>query len=201
MSEQGRPGRRPDTAYLPAERTAAAVLEDENVRAACSPLLTALLEANGSAAAVVDRNRQSVALNTEYLRLAGIEDPPEALGLRPGEAVGCDHHADSPGGCGTGPACPSCGLAIAVLVASQRGRPNERTCSLARSRHGNRADLQLRVRAAPVTMNGQAFLLVTLRDVTAEHRRDALARAFLHDLANGPASCEALIREIERALG
>ncbi len=65
MSEHARSGRLPDTAYPPAERTDAAVLQDEIARAARSPLLTALLEANGSAAAVVDHNRQIVALNTE----------------------------------------------------------------------------------------------------------------------------------------
>ena len=184
MSRRGRASNVRKTAYLPAERTAAAALADEISRASRSPLLTALLEATGSAAAVVDRNRQLVAVNTEYLRLAGVKDPGEALGLRPGEAVRCDHHADSADGCGTGPACPSCGLAVAILIASQRGRANERTCSLARGRNGDRADLQLRVRATPVTVEGEDFVLLALRDVTSEHRREALARAFLHDLAN-----------------
>lgn len=178
----GRPLRK--TSYLSPDRTPADVLAAEIARAAHNPLLTALLDASGTAAAVLDRNRQAVAVNLEYLKVAGVDGPASALGLRPGEAVGCAYHDDGPGGCGAGRACPTCGAAIALLVAMHRGRANERTCALERRRDGVSSDLMLRVRVVPVELDGEPFLLLALRDVTAENQRDALARVFLHDLAN-----------------
>ncbi|MGC3997109.1 MAG: sensor histidine kinase [Anaeromyxobacter sp.] len=186
MSEHagGEAGAMGGTGYLAPERTPAAGLAAEIARAAGSPLVTALLEGSGTAAAVLDPQRQIVAVNDTYLRLVGVEDPAAVLGLRPGEALACANVPEGGGGCGTGPACPSCGAAIAVLIASHRGHVAERTCALVRGADGARSELMLQVRAAPVALEGDTWVLLTLRDATEAHRREGVARAFLHDLAN-----------------
>ncbi len=169
--------------YLPAGRTAPADLAAEVARAAASPVVSALLESVGSAAAILDANRQIVALNAAYLALLGVDDPAAALGLRPGEALSCAHAGEGPDGCGTGPACPSCGQAVALLVAS-RGHAGERACALVR-RWGDRTEERaFRVRVAPVDLDGRRFFVASLADVTEANQRALVQRIFLHDLSN-----------------
>ncbi|HZZ84131.1 MAG TPA: ATP-binding protein [Anaeromyxobacteraceae bacterium] len=174
----------PSTHYLPAGRTSPGALAAEVARAAGSPVVTALLRSLGSAAAVLDRNRQIVALNAAYLELLGVDDPAAALGLRPGEALSCAHAGEGPDGCGTGPACASCGQAVAVLIASRLDRPEERICHLARRWGGRAEDRALRIRVAPLELDGEPFLLASLTDVTESIQRAHVERVFLHDLAN-----------------
>lgn len=172
------------TGFLDAARASPERLRDEIARATASPVVSALLASSAAAAAVVDRSRQVVAANDAYLRLLGLDDAGGALGLRVGEAAGCAHAEEGAGGCGTSAACASCGTAIALLVAGHRGRAEERECALRVVRGDEAVDRDFRVRAAPLDLEGEPFVLLTLRDVSAERRRDALERTFLHDVAN-----------------
>ena len=184
MDDNAGPTKR-SSAYLPAGRAVPGELARQLAVAAESPVVDALLRGGASAMAVLNAERQVVAVNDAYLALAGVQRPRDVLGLRPGEGVRCIHAAEGPDGCGTGPACSSCGAAIALLVAGHRGRVAERDCSLAaRGPDGREVDLEIRVRAAPLSVDGEPFLLFTLTDVSAAHRREAMERAFLHDLGN-----------------
>lgn len=172
------------THFLPAERTAPAVLAGEIARAARSPVITALLEASESAAAILDPQRQVIAFNPAYLITAGVEEPAQALGLRPGEALHCVFVEGVSGGCGTTPACPTCGAALAILSATTGQRPEERRCALAVWRDGVRIEREFLARATPVRLEEEPFLLFTLRDVSAEARRARIERALVDDLSS-----------------
>lgn len=175
--------RDPAPPFLPAERTQASALLEEVARAAASPLVTAVLDAAGSAAALLDLNRQVIALNAAYLAAAGVDDPEGLLGLRPGEALGCRQlHGEE--GCGTTAACPTCGAALAMMSALADGEPASRRCALGVDRAGVKVDLEFEARACPVEIDGQHLLLLTLRDVSREARRALVERTFLHDLSN-----------------
>lgn len=180
------------TQYLSAGRTAPAVLADEIARAASSPVVEAVLRASAVALAVVDANRQLVALNVKYVDLAGAEDASTVLGMRPGEALSCIHAATAPGGCGTCLACASCGAAVALLGATVRNRIAERDCFLASSRDGVQQERAFRVRAVPFPVQGEPFVLMCFIDVSEGRRREALDRVFLHDLANVAAGLQGL---------
>jgi signal transduction histidine kinase len=183
------------THFLPAARAAPERLAREIARAAESPLISALLQATGTAAVVLDPTRQIVAVNARYLELVGVRDPARMLGLRPGEALDCVYAGDAPGGCGTSRACPSCGTALAILVAQQRGRIETRRSVLA---IGGRAPAShgFVARAAPVELDGQRFALLTLEDVSAERRRVRLGRVFAHDLSNLAAGLHSAAEEL-----
>lgn len=176
--------RGPSTWFLPAERAAPALLARQIAHATSNPVVDAMLRSWGGAVAVLNEQRQLVALNATYLEVVGAADPAAVLGLRPGEAIGCTHAAAHPGGCGTARACATCGAAVAIVSSVARQRPEERDCVLTVARDGAPLALDLRVRAAPLTLDGLTFTLVTITDVTAERRRAALERAFFHDLAN-----------------
>ena len=193
------------TAYLPARRAAASQLAAEIARVASSPVIDALLVGSATALAVLDEERQIVAVNGAYVALLGASDPVAALGLRNGEALGCVHVPEGPAGCGTSQACASCGAAIATLAAA-RGGLGERDCALRVERPGGHEDRVLRVRATSLLVDGERFHAFALTDVTAERRRSALQHVFLHDLANlaeglRGAACEAEAARVRGAPG
>jgi signal transduction histidine kinase len=109
--------------------------------------------------------------------------PPETLiGLRPGEALGC-LNARAAGDCGVTVACQQCGALGAILRCHGQARSIEAECLL-RTELPDAAGLELNVRATPLDVEGHSLTAVSLRDVSAEKRRDALEQLFLHDVLN-----------------
>lgn len=159
------------------ERTDPARLQDEIRAVGASPVITAVLEATDAALLVLDASRQIVAFNS---RVADVQAPEDVLGLRIGEALGCVD-AGTPGGCGTSAACTTCGALGAILGCQARAEAVESEC-LVRTDAG--AALELNVRATPVRIDDETFTVVSLRDISAEKRREVLEQAFVHDLLN-----------------
>uniref|UniRef100_UPI004055A879 sensor histidine kinase n=1 Tax=Candidatus Electronema sp. TaxID=2698783 RepID=UPI004055A879 len=165
------------------ERTDQETLAAELDFAGRNPVISGLLSSVGGLLAVLDEHRQIVALNDGFLQMLDIEDPASILGLRPGEALGCIHAHEEPGGCGTSKFCSSCGAAIAIVSSLTQNEPAERICALSAVRKdGRETDAALLVRSRPLLIEGRRFLLLFVQDVTKEQRRAALERAFFHDI-------------------
>jgi signal transduction histidine kinase len=174
----------PTTWFLSPERADPALLAQQIELAACNPVIDAVLRSWPGAVAVLNGHRQLVALNDTYLKAIGVQDAASALGLRPGEAIGCDRAWDQPGGCGTGRSCPGCGAAISIVSALRQGRPKEMDCVLTLTRGDGPVEVAFRVQASPLDLHGERMVVLCLADVSAERRHAALERAFLHDMAN-----------------
>lgn len=175
---------RPDgSAYLPAGRTPAAALLLEIARVAASEVGRFLLQSD-IPIAIVNGRRQLVGANARFAELIGLQDPGAALGLRPGELLGCVHVSDGPDGCGTSPSCASCGAAFAMLGAVHRRRNAERTCSVRIERDGAVEDVALRFRAAPLQLGGEQYAAISITERDTGEADSALRGAFLHDLTN-----------------
>jgi len=172
------------TWFLPADRAVGDQLASQVEEAASNTVVDALLRSWGGALAILNSQRQIIALNGAYLKSIGAESPSDALGMRPGEALHCIHAETGPGGCGTSRACATCGAAAAIVAASARAVPEERDCSLAIRSDGEEHHYELRVRAAPLDLGVERLTILTFRDVSSEQRRAMLERAFFHDLAN-----------------
>ena len=134
--------------------------------------------------AVLNQERQILAVNDTLLATLGMHDADRLLGLRPGEAVQCVHAHDEPGGCGTGRFCSTCGAAIAMVTALGTDGPAERECAITAQAKGAAVDLYFLVRCCPIIVEGQRFLVLLLRDISAEQQRAALERVFYHDVSN-----------------
>ena len=114
-----------NTHFAPAERTSRTKLRMEIDLASSSPIMTGLLDSVGGMLAVLDENRQIIALNTSLLQMLGIEDSGTVLGLRPGEVLKCVHADEEPGGCRTSKYCSTCGGAVAVVTRLTENEPVE----------------------------------------------------------------------------
>ncbi len=144
---------------------------------------------------VFNPRRQIVFLNDQARALV----PPETgepLGLRPGEAFGCIHATDGPGGCGTGSFCRYCGAARSIAGALN-GALDAQECRMERTSQTKNEQLELMVWTKPLPVGEQFYILSAIVDISAESRRDILERIFLHDIMNTAASFSSLVNLIE----
>ncbi len=142
------------------------------------------MSATGGLLAVLNEHRQILAVNSSLLTMIGIEDARSILGLRPGEAVGCVHAHDMPGGCGTSQFCSSCGAAIAIVSSIAGDRTAERKCVMTVGLNGGKTEICLRVKASPILIEDTKLIMLFLQDITYQERWAAFERSFFHDLNN-----------------
>lgn len=174
-----------DTYFASPERLERPALQTEINRVCQDPATTSLLGMVEGCVAVLNQHRQILAVNHSYLELLGVDDAYDILGLRPGEAVGCIHAHEMPGGCGTSGYCSTCGAAVAIVSSLGFDEQVERTCCLlTKNKKEEEKELFLSVRCAPYTVDGKKFLLLFLNDITSQQKQAALERVFFHDISN-----------------
>jgi signal transduction histidine kinase len=155
-----------------------AVLRFNNI--ARNPLVRQLLDAVSEACVILNRERQIVFANEALTLLLKAKDPLALCGLRPGEALQCVHAFYRHEGCGTTEFCRTCG-AVEAILRSQTGIVDVQECRISQT-DGNALDL--RVKAKPISINGEEYTLFSAIDISDEKRRKALERIFFHDLLN-----------------
>lgn len=159
-------------------REAVAVLDSETTVS-----LAAMLEAMPVSAIVLDAERRILAANQRMLRDFGPGALAAISGRRLGEIVGCVRIGDGNSSCGTAAGCAWCGALRAISESRQRNEPVSAECRMSvRQDLGGALDIE--VRAAPLSVQGRALTVVTLRDISADKRRRVLERIFFHDVLN-----------------
>ncbi|CAD7849103.1 MAG: hypothetical protein [Olavius algarvensis Delta 4 endosymbiont] len=173
-----------ETHYLPAKRTDVRVFNQQVEDVSKSPVMTALLDTMAGLLVVLNEDRQVVAINDAFLETLGIDDPDKVLGLRLGESLKCEHAFEQPGGCGTTAYCSTCGSAIAMMTAINEGKADEQLCALTAILDGAKHDLSLLIKAHPITIEGNRWILVIAQDVTQQQFWANLESVFFHDINN-----------------
>lgn len=173
-----------DTFFAKTDRHDSSTIEKQIAFITNNPAINTLCEVSGSLFAVLNDNRQIIALNNALLQQLDIVNESEIFGKRLGEALDCVHSKDNSGGCGTGPFCASCGAAIAMVVCQEKGQQQERFCSLKRINNNTIKELLLRVTAHPFISSNIPFILIFLDDITELNNAVALQNAFIHDIHN-----------------
>ena len=174
----------PESYFAPAARARAVDVQAAAARITQSPIVDHLLQNHGGLLAVLNEQRQILAVNEQMLRMLGVDDAQAVLGLRPGEAIDCRHARDHVGGCGTSPFCATCGAAIAIVVCLKAGSSEFRECVLDCRIDGQPTTLDLKIHASAIEVAGQTFVLLYVQDVSSDKRRAAVERAFFHDVNN-----------------
>ena len=75
--------------------------------------LKAIFEAAPVGMLLMDENLVVTAVNGVAARMVG-KTAAELVGVQPGDAMGCMHATESPGGCGSSPSCPACRVRAAL---------------------------------------------------------------------------------------
>ena len=172
------------TMFAPAERATTERLAEERRTVLEQPNVLEMLDASPNIAGVLNPERQFILVNQALLELLGLSVADEVIGERPGEAIGCVHAHDLEGGCGTSECCRYCG-AVQAIVQSQKTRaPATRDCELMLDAGDDPVAVDLRVTASPATLGDTDCTVLTIADVGAEKRRQALEQVFFHDVIN-----------------
>lgn len=152
--------------------------------AANNPLIDGIMCMAGGLIAVLNENRQILAVNHRLLEAMGVDDPQEVLGLRPGEALGCCYAYENVAGCGTSLYCITCGAAISIVSSLESEKPVERMCCLKVKREGRYVDIYFLVHACSIKIGPERFVLIFLNDITRQQYQASLERVFFHDINN-----------------
>lgn len=183
----------PVTEFAPAERVPIEIIERQAASVGGIPLASKLLNSVFNFVLILNAQRQIIFANDNFLDLTAEKDYRRVLGLRPGEAIGCVHSHEHEGGCGTAEFCAECGAVNAVLPALA-GRAEIRECRLTRYIGCGQEALDLLVAATPFEYGGERFCIVAVADISQQKRRQALERAFFHDLINSAGGLEGLMQ-------
>ncbi len=174
----------PATYFASPERVSQERLDQQIELSSKNPFVDSLLMSVHGLVAVLNENRQIVALNDTYLRAVGGDRAEDILGLRPGESLRCIYASEMTAGCGTSQYCSTCGAAIAIVSAMTAYESVEKKCAVTIHKNGKAKDVCFSVKATPLTVEDEKYLLLFLRDITKDEMRVALERTFFHDIRN-----------------
>jgi nitrogen fixation/metabolism regulation signal transduction histidine kinase len=171
----------PPTEFAPAARTDGEELQHHIATASRIPHVDELYDAVADIVVILNRHRQIVHANKALEDALHLEDRKAVYGLRPGEALNCQHCDQPPGGCGTTRFCRECG-AVRAIQTGLRGKKAVEECRLLRKPGGDALDL--RVASTPFAFENQPFVIFVVTDISHEKRLRVLERTFLHDILN-----------------
>jgi nitrogen fixation/metabolism regulation signal transduction histidine kinase len=185
---------RAETHFAPAERADNSTIRAQSSAVSETPNLLMVLNALPHPAFVINNQRQILGGNQALLSALGATGIEGILGQRPGEALGCKFAFEGPGGCGTSKNCQTCGAVRAILNCLSEQTPSTEECHLRALAGQKETSLDLSVTASPLTVNAQAPMsLVTIMDISAQNRRNALERIFFHDVINSLGGIKGLL--------
>lgn len=159
--------------------------------------LANVLEAMPQPVAILDQERQVVAMNAHLLESCAGRNLDEILGKRPGEMLSCDRLTEPGQRCGTTEACSVCGALQAIRSSQTENRSVTRPCQLTLRDSGEALDL--RVTAGPLRLDGQQLTVLSILDMADENRRRVLEHTFFHDVLNAAGGALGIARELAEA--
>lgn len=175
-----------ETDFLPARRYTPEEIEEQRqelLGLACSGLLYEL----PMIMFIINDRRQIIWMNRKaYGTIGGLDGGSvgsRGIGLRPGEALGCIHACEKPGGCGTTVFCSYCGAPAAIMKALA-GAEDSEECVIQLQEEYKLDALDLLVWSRPLEQCGGKYILFLARDISTEKRQEVLERIFYHDIGN-----------------
>jgi len=179
--------------FAPAERTIAEQILKEYELVGSQKFFTEIFGAMTGIGAVIDKNRQIVYANNEFLSLLGLNTIDHILGKRPGEVISCIHSTEEPAGCGTSRACAYCGAVNAILDSQRTGKKTMKETQISSIVNGKHKSWDMNIISTPISFNGELFYVLILQDISDIKRRAALERIFFHDLLNSVGGLNGLL--------
>jgi signal transduction histidine kinase len=169
------------TEFDPAVRVSHETLQTQTSLFVDNELLITLSNTVFDSVIILNSQRQIVFFNDNVLKTLGLGEELSIEGVRPGEALECIHSSELPNGCGATEYCQLCGFVESILALNHRDAAIQE-CRILR-KDGSEA-LDLLVKSSRLTVQGETFTLLAIKDASHENRRKILERAFFHDLMN-----------------
>lgn len=169
------------TEFAPADRSQESEIKRQTRLFANLPDFKRYIDFEPDVVVVLNENRQIVFANNTALQLLEAKDLSDVSGLRPGEALHCEHASASKGGCGTTAFCKYCG-AVRAILSSLKGEEDVQECRITQETSGDAFDFL--AYGFPFELGGEGFSVFILKDISEQKRKHILERIFLHDIMN-----------------
>lgn len=187
-------------ADIPRERATREAIRSELDRLQALETLESAFDSLPCFVLLLNRYRQVVFANRSFLEFVGRTDAASLDGERPGELMGCVNAGKHPDGCGASPNCRVCLLVRTVLESVNEQRRVRRECRITLQDGPRDHAFDLDVTAAPFSLCGVTYTLLTIHDISEEKRRRVLERIFFHDLINLAGGLQGIL-EVVNAIG
>jgi Histidine kinase-, DNA gyrase B-, and HSP90-like ATPase len=171
------------------------VVHAQAERIQASTEMRGLLDAIPDILLALNSSRQIVFANRAASDFFHVGCARDLWGKRPGEAAGCMHSSENPGGCGNSESCKVCGAFLAIYH-GLRGKSSVEECRMALA-GGTPLDLSIWTR--PFDLGGDQFLFLSIKDISDEKRRQVLEKIFFHDLLNTAGGLQSMSEIIEES--
>lgn len=181
------------TQYAPALRSSSDQLMAEHELILTQSVFTEILGSVTGIGAIINKNREIVFANEDFLKNLGLEGISSVLGKRTGEIISCINAENNTGGCGTSLPCANCGAVNAIIESQRTGQKSCRDAFITTRVNGKISALDIRIISVPVIISATTFYLLIIQDISHEKRREALERIFLHDLLNSACALNGLL--------
>jgi len=173
-----------ETFFAPAKRVTPDTLAAQVAEVIRHPVTAIILDSFCGQVLVLNRERQILAASPEFEEALAACGMHNFVGKRPGEAMGCEHAGDAPGGCGTSLACAHCGAVAAILAAQCSKSPVYEECWISMRRGDKRQSVEFRAKATPLVLGELDLVVLALHDISDQKRRRVLEQSLLHDARN-----------------
>jgi PAS domain-containing protein len=155
------------TEFAAPERAPIEIIHRQHAALAESPLTPQLAESVLDYVFILNAQRQIVFVSRNAQELLHNKSLDSIIGMRPGEALDCQHSRDLEAGCGTSAFCRECDIAKAIL-AGLAGQKATTECRLTRLINLAPATMDLRVYAIPFDHSGQSYVMLSVVDNAQE---------------------------------
>lgn len=149
-----------------------------------APFVKRVLDTMPEMAAVLTPTRQIVVANQAMLVFLGRSEGEFRPGPRPGEIMRCIRAQLSPHGCGNSSYCSQCGAFATIMETMAQGKRAAGECRITISCDGRLEAMDLMLWCSPFDVDDMQFYVLAGVDISDRKRRQALERAFFHDILN-----------------
>ncbi len=185
------------TFFAPAGRQSFEKILNEKELHESQRILTELFGALTGVCAIINKERQIVFANNEFLDLLGLKSIEAVLGRRPGEVISCINSLKGPSGCGTSKECRYCGAVAAIMDSILHDARSSKEAHITSVINNNLVSWDLNVTCAPVRLNGEKLFALSLQDISAEKKLRSIEKVFFHDLLNAAGGLNGLLTVIK----
>jgi hypothetical protein len=148
------------------------------------PIVNVVMESVAGYILIINEQRQILSANQSLIDALHLKTPEYFMGLRPGEALGCEHAKMGPNGCGTSTWCQFCGAVLAILEAQKEDKPVDSECSMSIYQNGSYMCSEFHIKVTPLHLPGRIIYAFVFYDISSEKRREILEFKFFHDIRN-----------------
>jgi nitrogen fixation/metabolism regulation signal transduction histidine kinase len=170
-----------ESLFAPAERNQTSEIIAIHDKFVENKLLCNILDSIPDIIFILNGARQVIYTNKVLYSALGYGSFNDIKTLRPGEILKCINADKCKGGCGTSEYCTECG-AVNAILAAQKGLSDVRECRVTQKDTGESFDF--RVWSSPIIFDGEKFVVLTVKDISDEKRRQVLEKIFFHDILN-----------------